>query len=171
MTLAVSDLIHPTAVIGPEVELAPDVTVGPYAILDGPVKVGPGCVIEGHACLCGPIEMGRDNFVGHGAVLGKSPQSRAYHGEQTGLVIGDGNTFREYVTVHRGTSEGRRPDPRRRPQSADDRLAPGPRRARSATAARSSTAPWSPVTSSSATAASSRATPPCSSGFGSAGWP
>lgn len=106
MTLAVSDLIHPTAVIGPEVELAPDVTVGPYAILDGPVQVGPGCVIEGHACLCGPIEMGRDNFVGHGAVLGKSPQSRAYRGEETGLIIGDSNTFREYVTVHRGTAGG-----------------------------------------------------------------
>lgn len=106
MTLAVSDLIHPTAVIGPEVELAPDVTVGPYAILEGPVRVGPGCVIEGHACLCGPIEMGRDNFVGHGAVLGKSPQSKAYRGEPTRLIIGDGNTFREYVTVHRGTLEG-----------------------------------------------------------------
>ena len=30
----------------------------------------PGCVIESHACLSGPLTMGRDNFVGHGAVLG-----------------------------------------------------------------------------------------------------
>jgi UDP-N-acetylglucosamine acyltransferase len=106
MTLAVSEQIHPTALVGPEVELAPDVVVGPYAILEGPMRIGPGCVIEGHACLCGPIEMGRDNFVGHGAVLGKSPQSRSYQGEPTRLTIGDGNTFREYVTVHRGTSDG-----------------------------------------------------------------
>ncbi len=106
MTLAVSEQIHPTAVIGPDADLAPDVVVGPYVIIDGPVTVGPGCVLEAHACLCGPISMGRDNVVGHGAVLGKSPQSRVYQGEPTRLIIGDGNTFREYVTVHRGTVEG-----------------------------------------------------------------
>jgi UDP-N-acetylglucosamine acyltransferase len=106
MALAVSDLIHPTAVIGPEVELAPDVVIGPYAVLEGPVRIGPGCVVESHACLTGPLILGRDNFIGHGAVLGKSPQSRAYRGEPTRLVVGHSNTFREYVTVHRGTIDG-----------------------------------------------------------------
>jgi UDP-N-acetylglucosamine acyltransferase len=106
MSVTLSDLIHPTAVIGPEVELAADVQVGPFAIIEGPVRIGPGCVIEGHACLSGPLTMGRDNFVGHGAVLGKCPQSRAYKGEPTKLTIGDANTFREYVTVHRGTVDG-----------------------------------------------------------------
>lgn len=107
MTLTMTGSIHATAVVGPDVELADDVQVGPFAILEGPVRVGPGCVIEGHACLSGPMMMGRDNFVGHGAILGKSPQSRSYHeGDATSLEIGDGNTFREYVTVHRGTLEG-----------------------------------------------------------------
>jgi UDP-N-acetylglucosamine acyltransferase len=106
MNLAISELIHPTAVIAPEAELAADVQVGPYAIIEGPVRIGPGCIIEGHACLSGPLTMGRDNFVGHGAVLGKSPQSRAYRGEPTLLEIGDENTFREHVTVHRGTVDG-----------------------------------------------------------------
>jgi UDP-N-acetylglucosamine acyltransferase len=106
MTLTMPDLIHPTAVIGPDVELAADVQIGPFAILDGPIRVGSGCIIEGHACLTGPLTMGRDNVVGHGAVLGKSPQSRAYHGEPTSLRIGNGNTIREYATVHRGTTQG-----------------------------------------------------------------
>jgi UDP-N-acetylglucosamine acyltransferase len=106
MSLAVSELIHPTAVIGPEAEIAADVQIGPYAILDGPVCVGPGCVIEGHACLCGPMMMGRDNVVGYGAVLGKSPQHRGYRGASTMLRIGDGNVFREHVTIHRGTVDG-----------------------------------------------------------------
>jgi len=106
MTLAISELIHPTAVISPEAELAADVQVGPFAIIEGPVSIGPGCVIEGHACLSGPLVMGRDNFVGHGTVLGKSPQHKGYRGEPTALVIGDGNVFREYVTVHRGTVDG-----------------------------------------------------------------
>jgi UDP-N-acetylglucosamine acyltransferase len=107
MTVALSDLIHPTAVIDPDAILAPDVQVGPYAIIEGPVEVGPDCIIEAHACLSGPLCMGAENFVGHGAVLGKSPQHRGHHGDtSTSLHIGDGNVFREFVTVHRGTSEG-----------------------------------------------------------------
>jgi UDP-N-acetylglucosamine acyltransferase len=106
MTVALSDLIHPTAVIDPEATLAPDVQVGPYAIIEGPVEVGPECIIEAHACLSGPLSMGAENFVGHGAVLGKSPQHRGYRGESTSLRIGDGNVFREFVTIHRGTSAG-----------------------------------------------------------------
>ena len=107
MTLATSELIHPTAVIDPDATLAPDVQVGPYAIIDGAVEIGPECVIEAHACLCGPLTLGAENFVGHGAILGKSPQHRAYRGEHTSVRIGDRNVFREYVTVHRGTVEGR----------------------------------------------------------------
>ncbi len=106
MTLSVTDLIHPTAVISSEAEIAHDVQIGPYAIIEGPVRVGPGCVIESHACLCGPLSMGRDNFVGHGAILGKSPQHKGYRGEATWLRIGDENVFREHVTVHRGTLQG-----------------------------------------------------------------
>jgi len=108
MMLTVSEQIHPTAVIDPDAILATDVQVGPYAIIEGPVEIGPGCVIESHACLCGPLIMGANNFVGHGAVIGKSPQHRGYRGESTLLRIGDDNVFREFVTVHRGTAEGNR---------------------------------------------------------------
>ena len=106
MTLLTSDLIHPTALIALEAELAADVQVGPYSIIDGPVRIGSGTVIEAHACLCGPMVLGNDNFVGHGAILGKSPQHRGYRGEQTTLQIGHGNVFREHVTIHRGTPAG-----------------------------------------------------------------
>jgi UDP-N-acetylglucosamine acyltransferase len=106
MTLAISEQIHPTAVIDPEAILANDVQVGPYAIIEGPVEVGPECVIEAHSCLCGPLFMGPRNFVGHGAVLGKSPQHRGYGGESTSVRIGEDNVFREFVTVHRGTAGG-----------------------------------------------------------------
>jgi UDP-N-acetylglucosamine acyltransferase len=106
MSITISELIHPTAVVGHEVELDDSVQVGPYAILEGPIRVGPGCVIEGHACLSGPLTMGRDNIVGHGAILGKPPQHRSDRGESCRLTIGDGNAFREHVTVHRGTAAG-----------------------------------------------------------------
>jgi UDP-N-acetylglucosamine acyltransferase len=99
-------LIHPTAALGPEVELGPDVRIGPYAVIEGPVRIGAGCCIEGYACLSGELVLGARNVVGHGAILGKSPQSRAYRGEPTSLRIGDGNRFGERTTVHRGTVEG-----------------------------------------------------------------
>ncbi len=106
MLLSMSDLVHPTAVIDAEAEIAPDVQIGPYALIEGAVKIGSGCVIEGHVCLTGPLTMGQDNFVGHGAVLGKNPQHRGYRGETTSLKIGNGNIFREHATVHRGTVQG-----------------------------------------------------------------
>jgi UDP-N-acetylglucosamine acyltransferase len=96
--------IHPTAVVSPEAELATGVEVGPYAIIEGRVFLGPGCVIGPHAVLCGPLTLGRDNLVCSGAVLGERPQHLKYAGEATGVTIGDGNTFREHVTVHRGTT-------------------------------------------------------------------
>jgi UDP-N-acetylglucosamine acyltransferase len=106
MSTLTTELVHPTAVISPEADLAFDVQVGPYSVIEGPVRLGSGTIIESHACLCGPMEMGRDNFVGHGAVLGKSPQHKGYRGEPTTIRIGDGNVFREHVTIHRGTVAG-----------------------------------------------------------------
>lgn len=106
MALIESEMVHATAIIDPEAAIAPDVQIGPYAIIEGPVRIGDGCVIEAHACLSGPLTMGRNNIVGHGAVLGKSPQHRGYRDEPTGVRIGDDNIFREFVTVHRGTVQG-----------------------------------------------------------------
>ncbi len=108
MRWMVSDQIHPTAVIGTDVELEADVKIGAYSVVEGPARIGRGSVIESHACVSGPIMMGMNNFIGHGAVLGKSPQHRGYRGEETWLRIGDDNIFREHVTIHRGTVEGGR---------------------------------------------------------------
>ncbi|HJZ60506.1 MAG TPA: acyl-ACP--UDP-N-acetylglucosamine O-acyltransferase [Gemmataceae bacterium] len=95
-------LIHPTAVISADARLAADVRIGPFAVIDGPVTIGPGCVIRPHAHLVGPLTLGANNDVGSGTVLGTAPQHLGYTGEETLTEIGDANTFREHVTVHRG---------------------------------------------------------------------
>jgi UDP-N-acetylglucosamine acyltransferase len=97
--------IHPTAVISAEAVLADDVVIGPYAVLEGAVRLGPGCVIRPRALLCGPLTMGVGNQVFPGAVLGERPQHLKYNNEPTGVEIGDHNTFRENVTIHRGTTQ------------------------------------------------------------------
>jgi UDP-N-acetylglucosamine acyltransferase len=104
MSIAQSARIHPTALISGEVEVEDDVQIGPYAILEGKVKVGAECVIRAGAQLFGPLTLGRNNQVYAGVVLGEAPQHLKYNGEPTRLVIGDGNIFREHVTVHRGTT-------------------------------------------------------------------
>lgn len=94
--------VHPTAVVSEAAELAPGVRVGPYVVIEGPVRVGPGTVLRPYVHLIGPLTLGANNDVGTGTVLGGAPQHLGYHGEPTDLVIGDGNVFREHVTVHRG---------------------------------------------------------------------
>jgi UDP-N-acetylglucosamine acyltransferase len=101
---AVSCRIHPTAIISPDAELAADVRVGAFAIIEGKTVVGRGCEIRPRAHLIGPLTMGRDNTVFGNVVIGERPQHFQYKGEPTGVEIGDRNTFRENMTVHRGTT-------------------------------------------------------------------
>jgi len=103
MAIHPTAVIHPTAIVPPEASLAEGVRVGPYAIFDGPVTLGPGCVVGPHAHLIGPLTVGADNRIGTGCVFGGDPQHTAYAGQPASVEIGDRNTFREYVTVHRGS--------------------------------------------------------------------
>jgi UDP-N-acetylglucosamine acyltransferase len=99
--------IHPTAIISKGAELADDVEIGAYAIVGEGVRLGAGCVIQANAILEGRTIIGAQNFIGYGAVIGATPQDFAFRETVTSEVrIGDQNTFREYVTIHRGTKEG-----------------------------------------------------------------
>ena len=95
--------IHPQAIVDPAAELAADVEVGPFSIIGPDVRIGAGTRVDAHAIIRGPASLGRNNVVHPFCVLGGDPQDKKYAGEATGLEIGDGNVFREYVTVNRGT--------------------------------------------------------------------
>ncbi|MEP7280838.1 MAG: acyl-ACP--UDP-N-acetylglucosamine O-acyltransferase [Rubrivivax sp.] len=95
--------IHPTAIVDPAADLAPDVVVGAYAVIGAGVSIGPGSSVGPHAVIDGPTTIGRDNRIHAHAVLGGAPQDMKYAGEATALVIGDRNTVREFCTFNRGT--------------------------------------------------------------------
>ena len=104
MSRAESAHVHPTAVLSSDVELGENVEVGAFAVLEGPISIAADCVVRPGSYLFGPITMGRGNTVHTGAVLGDLPQHLKFKGERTSLEIGDGNIFREHVTIHRGTT-------------------------------------------------------------------
>ncbi len=97
---------HPTAIIHPQAKLAPNVTVGAYTVIGDDVELGSDCEVMSHVVLSGPLRMGRGNRIFPFAVIGHEPQDLKFHGEKTRLEVGDYNVFREFVTVHRGTSLG-----------------------------------------------------------------
>jgi len=96
--------IHPTAIVHPKAQLDASVEVGPHAIIEEHVKIGPGTRIWANAYLTGHTEIGRDNQIHMGAVIGHEPQDLKFdRSVRSYLKIGDRNVFREYCTVHRGT--------------------------------------------------------------------
>lgn len=99
-------VIHPSAVVEPGAKLGSGVRVGPFCYIGPEVEVGDGTSFGTHCSVTGPTRIGRDNrFIGHCAVGGE-PQDKKYAGERVELVIGDRNTFREFVTLNRGTGTG-----------------------------------------------------------------
>jgi UDP-N-acetylglucosamine acyltransferase len=98
--------IDPRAVVSPKAEIAADVEIGPYAVIGPQVTIGAGCWIGPHAVINGPTVMGEGNRVHQFASLGDAPQDMKYRGEPTKLMIGARNTFREFVSVNRGTMTG-----------------------------------------------------------------
>jgi UDP-N-acetylglucosamine acyltransferase len=97
--------IHPTAIIDKKAEIAEDVVVGPYAIIGPEVTIGSGCVVGARVTIDGFTTIGENNKFFTGAIVGSQPQDLKYRGGRSGLVIGDNNTIREYVTINTSTSE------------------------------------------------------------------
>jgi UDP-N-acetylglucosamine acyltransferase len=101
--------IHPTSIISKEAMIDPSVTIGPFCIIKGQVKIGKNTVLDNNVvigCEQGVVEIGENNHIHCGAVLGGVPQDKKYKNEKTKLVIGNGNQIREYTTLNLGTITG-----------------------------------------------------------------
>src|SRR5271155_3588484 len=94
------------AAVAPGAKLGSGVQIGAYAVVGEDVELGDGCVLHAHAVVQGPSRIGRNNVFHPFCSVGGDPQDLAYRGERTELTVGDENTFREYVTVSRGTAKG-----------------------------------------------------------------
>ena len=97
--------IHPTALVDPQAELADGVCVGPYTIIGPHVQIGAGTRIGAHVVIEGHTTIGEGNHIFQFASLGAQPQDKKYAGENTRLIIGNGNTIREFTTINTGTAQ------------------------------------------------------------------
>ncbi len=99
-------MIHPQAIIDSSAKISDDVSIGPFTVIGANVEIGSGTVISSHVVINGPIKIGKDNRIFQFASVGEKPQDLKFKDEPTELIVGDRNTIREYVTLHRGTPGG-----------------------------------------------------------------
>jgi UDP-N-acetylglucosamine acyltransferase len=97
-----SQNIHPTAVIAPSAQLGSNVTVGPYTVVDEGAVIGDNTELDAHVVVGKRVVIGSNNRIYACAVIGRSPQILGLDDDTKvgGLVIGDNNVIREYVTIH-----------------------------------------------------------------------
>jgi len=98
--------IDPTAVVHPSARIGQGTVIEANAVIGPDVTIGRHCRIGASAVVGGWTDIGDDTQVYPMASIGLAPQHLRYEGERTRLVIGRGNTFREFVTINRATALG-----------------------------------------------------------------
>jgi UDP-N-acetylglucosamine acyltransferase len=96
--------IHPTAIIASDAQLAEGVEVGPYSIIGSDVKISKNTVIGPHTVIDDYTQIGEGCRIFQFCSIGAPPQDLKFGGEKTRVIIGNFNTIREFVSIHRATS-------------------------------------------------------------------
>lgn len=95
--------IHKTAIVEEGAEIGEKSLVGPYCVIGKNVKIGKNTIIAAHVVIQGDTTIGDNNKFHPFSSIGGEPQDLSYKGERTKVVIGNGNEFREYISINRGT--------------------------------------------------------------------
>lgn len=98
--------IHPTAIISSKAELGRNVSIGPYSIVGDDVILHDDIQVASHCVIEGPSEFGSGSVFFPFVSAGQAPQDLKYKGERSWLRAGERNTFREFITLQRGTEGG-----------------------------------------------------------------
>ncbi|MDB0046970.1 acyl-ACP--UDP-N-acetylglucosamine O-acyltransferase, partial [Candidatus Pelagibacter sp.] len=96
-------MIHKTAIINSNAKISSNVDIGPYVVIGPHVEIDNDVVIQSHVNIAGHTKIGKQNIFYPMSSIGSDPQDLKYKGEKTSLIIGDGNTIREHVTINTGT--------------------------------------------------------------------
>jgi UDP-N-acetylglucosamine acyltransferase len=95
--------IHPSAIVDIAAKIHETVKIGPFCLVGPNVEIGANTILHSHVVVDGHTTIGEGNQIFQHCSIGAPPQDNSYKGEPTRTVIGNNNTFREYVSIHRGT--------------------------------------------------------------------
>ena len=101
-----TSLIHPSSSVSKSVQLGENVKIGPYCNIDGNITIGDGTELKSHISITGNTSIGKNNIFYPFSNIGCDPQDLKFYGEESFLEIGNSNTFRENVTISKGTKDG-----------------------------------------------------------------
>ena len=97
--------ISPHALVNPEAQVGKNVEIGPFCLIEPGVTIGEGCKLMSHVVVKTGVIIGKNNTFGEGCVIGGTPQHVTAPPPFGQVRIGDGNVFREHVTIHRSLKE------------------------------------------------------------------
>ena len=98
--------IHETAIIHDGATLGDNVRVGAFTIIGSEVTLGDNTTVASHTVIEGKTTIGKNNRIFSNAAIGTIPQDLKFDGEDVELIIGDGNTIREFTLLNPGTKGG-----------------------------------------------------------------
>ena len=98
-----TNIIHPTAIIMEGSILGKNNNIGPFSVIGSKVVLGNGNILKSHVVLDGNTVIGNNNQFFPFASIGSVTQDKKYQGEDSQLIIGNNNVFREYTTANPGT--------------------------------------------------------------------
>ena len=98
--------IHQNSFISKNVELGNNIKIGPYCHIEGDIKIGDNTELKSHIVVSGNTSIGSNNIFYPFSNIGCDPQDLKFKGEESELIIGDNNIFRENVTISKGTLDG-----------------------------------------------------------------
>ena len=99
-------LVHPNSYISDNVQLGNGVKIGPYCYLDGNISINDNTELKSHVIISGNTTIGKNNKFYSFSNIGCDPQDLKFKGEDSQLLIGNNNIFRENVTISKGTKDG-----------------------------------------------------------------
>ena len=96
--------ISPLAFIDPSAKVGENCEIGPFCFIDKNVVIGDNNVLMPSVTIMEGTRMGNGNTLFPGAVIGAVPRDLKCSGGETTTEMGNNNTIRENVTIHRGTA-------------------------------------------------------------------
>ena len=97
--------IAPTASVHPDAQIDDEVEIGAFSVVGPDACIKSGSRLLNSVTIMGHVTIGHDNVIYPNVVIGGEPQDISYAGSDTQVVIGDGNTIREGVTINRGSEK------------------------------------------------------------------